>query len=505
MFDKQLIFMKKFLLFFLLLLLNITSIAQTHHHKTSTLTEQKVNSKIFLRQILQKQEVINKPAAKTTVVKERLIGQSDYTPLAIEDSFAMKYSGERGSYYSLELGFIIDAGPQYYTIGNDVYGYLNNSGIALPHNETPLVLCDTEQKYTIDIASFAYGHFATETFAYDLNNNLLDDIYYGDTAIGNMWQQNISTFNSSNNIVTLLQLTGNDSTGTLPWDSAYYDVFVYNGSGQLSTDSESNYDILSYNWYPSNKYEYSYDGSGNMIFAQAWAWYSTGWQLSGSYAMTYYSSTHLLKTYEYDTYSPGALPAYIDSFGYTPGVNYHTYGKEEDYDVSGLTDITISTRNVNVNNLPDTINQYDYLTSSTVFTRAMGIYVYNSYNDPVTLTSYMDTTAALPTTFYGKTNYYYELYNASSVPKVISNNENIRVFPNPTTGKVSIFYPAFTKNETLSIDIVNTTGQRIINETLPWQNETEEISIAGLMQGTYWIIVRNRNGNIMRQSQIVKL
>jgi hypothetical protein len=494
--------MKKLLIFNSLLLLSIVSLAQYHSGNIST-KNQKVQAKSFLKQLLLKQEARNTVAAKTTVIRERVIGISDYDTTRIFDSSALKYSNQRGSTFSYDLGFLTGIGPQLSTIGSDIYGYGNSSGILLTHNEAPLALCDTQKQWSIYPFTLIYGYFATENYTYDAANNLLDNFYMGDTTVGVIWLRHISTFNSSGNITTELELISNYTSGILPLDTNYFDAFTYNASGQLVIDSEATYDIMSHTWGPTVKYIYAYDASNNMTLAQAWSW-NPGWQLSGTYTMTYYSGTHLLKTYENDTYSPGVLPSYIDSLGYTTGASYITYIKEKNYSTSGLSDISITTRNVNALGLPDTANSYDYSPGGIIYTHQLVITTYNSYRDPVTVTTYFDTTSAIPTAFYSRTYYYYELYNAAKTIN-ISVEDNIRIYPNPATNTVQISYPGFTKNAITTVEILNDRGQKVKREVFPWQNAIEQISVADLTPGLYFVTIQDRDRNVLHTQQVVKL
>lgn len=497
--------MKKILFLVCLFFINEALIAQNKHLYSSP-EGRRARGQVLLKQILQKQSAINNAAARTTLTRERLIGQADYLQSIIYDSLTMKYSGQRGSTFSPEfVNFGVGIGPCFPPLGNNqVFGYSNISGMPIGHNEAPFVLSDTTKQWGCRPATYPllYTHFGNEIHTYDASNNLLDDSYVGDTGV--IWQRDICSYNSASNITSILELTSSYTTGGLPWDSAYADVMTYNSSNQLISDSESYYDNIPLTWTAETKFTYNYDASNNLVLAQEYSW-QPGWLLDGTYTFSYYPGTHQLKTYEYDIFSPGPIPSDRDSFGYAAGINYSTYQNCRTYVSGALSDMTITTKHVNSAGLPDTVREYEYFTGSTPYISKMGAWSYNSYNDPAMTTTYQDTLTTTPTTLWGKTYFYYELYSASSVPLLQTNVNNINIYPNPATSTINISLPGFTKNSVAIIDIINSEGQMIRSESLRWQKDTEQMETDQLLPGAYWISVKDRNGALLGVQKIIKL
>ena len=69
-----------------------------------------------------------------------------------------------------------------------------------------------------------------------------------------------------------------------------------------------------------------------------------------------------------------------------------------------------------------------------------------------------------------------------------SNDESIRVFPNPTTGEITICgLPTLSSD----LDIYNSLGQKIYS--VKSSNQSEIIDISGFSQGVYFLVIKNND------------
>ncbi len=208
-------------------------------------------------------------------------------------------------------------------------------------------------------------------------------------------------------------------------------------------------------------------------------------------------------------------PQGSDSFGYTTGLDYCTFEKYLNCVGGSPASFIVRTKHINSINLPDTLFQMEYYyADSTYLSGAKYSYTYDSYDEPVLALQYnfnIDTTLTSGT--YSTSpdyinHYYYETYeksnHANSVKNISPVAEEIKIYPNPATSMVSISRPNAAPGVYTIIKIVNAAGQTVQSESMPWLNETETISVAGLTPGMYWIMVQDKAGNNLCRQALVK-
>ncbi len=495
-------------LIILFITLFLTASANAQHRTSHNPKQNETRSKQLLMQLLHKQDAGNRPQAKTTATSQRLIAQSDYNyaPYAIYDSFSFIYNTTaRGSVFDLDfLGYHWGAGPSFIAF-IDLLGFVNTSGLQLPHNNGLWVACDTTKKWSLlPTPPYTFGAFATESHSYDAANNLIDETYLGEPGI--IKQRNIMTYNSLSNITSVIEM--DDFSGTAPalWDTSYLSNFTYNTANKIAVDSQSEYNISTHSWEPMSKFVYNYDGADNMILGQGYYWNYPGWVLSSTYTMTY-TSANKIKTYKYDANpATSSYTGYIDSFGYTTGVDYYTYNRHKEYLSDMITDMNVTTKNVNAASMPDTVYTYSYASdSTTLINSSMNVFAYNSYNNPINATTYSDPGAASPVTPTVKTWYYYEMYEASGLTSTTALPIDIKVYPNPTTNLLNIDLSESAGNQTLSVAITDINGRKIRTETFYGSNNTYQISTENLLPGMYVVTIHDKAGRVMHTKKIMKL
>lgn len=419
---------------------------------------------------------------KTTAPIQRLTGRSEYSGAtgAIVDSFSVKYSGARGSRFNAELmDFGQWIGPGFAGFTDMIFGF-NGDGRLYNQNMGPDILGDTIHQYSyLPTTPYAYGHFADQFHSYDGSNNLLDEFWMGDAAMGGGSEQYVMRYNAHSQIVRASRLTGSG----VSVDTTHTAFFIYNGDNQVVIDSITEYNPFTGSFEPSTKYDYSYDGLGNMTLGRSWKW-SSGWQPGKSFTMTYYPGTHQLKTCIIDTLFSGGTAETLDSFGYTTGVNYTTFSKHVDYSMPGGPQVFEHMRHIGSTGLPDTIRAYD---------RSLGnhyryVYTYNEYNNPVKMTEYDSNSSS---TFVNSLNtyYYYELYQPAGVSPSVPINAVVALYPNPVSNTLCVVRNSYDPSKAETITICNTEGSVLSKKTLYRTKETEELSVSELIPGVYTIYV----------------
>ena len=88
---------------------------------------------------------------------------------------------------------------------------------------------------------------------------------------------------------------------------------------------------------------------------------------------------------------------------------------------------------------------------------------------------------------------------STGIDETILNNEDIRIFPNPTTNKLIIEM----QNRTdVNISIFNAIGQNVYESNVETNNKT--IDVTGLQTGIYFVKIKDLKGNILLSEKIIK-
>ena len=75
------------------------------------------------------------------------------------------------------------------------------------------------------------------------------------------------------------------------------------------------------------------------------------------------------------------------------------------------------------------------------------------------------------------------------------------IYPNPVTNIVNVL-ASYTENSTISVEIFDTLGKRMINKTIPSQTGAMQVDVSALQAGVYMIKVVS--GTYNTYSKIVK-
>ena len=85
----------------------------------------------------------------------------------------------------------------------------------------------------------------------------------------------------------------------------------------------------------------------------------------------------------------------------------------------------------------------------------------------------------------------------------IASMENIDVFPNPTSGELTIL-ANFSSAEELQIQIFNVIGQPVVNQSFTGTNLNLQLNLAEQAAGTYFLKMQSKNGMISRKLVLVR-
>lgn len=422
-------------------------------------------------------------AARTTAVKQRVIAESIYdfgggTP-ALSDSIGYRYTGINGSKYNFntfEYNYYYDpiyGAPIGY--GADAYKPEVVADSAMFYNDAGSLTGKVKIAYNSDmtIANYLSESYSGGTMDYA-------DRYINTYASGKLKQSLYIVYNGSS------------------WDTSNRKVFNYNGAGKLQSDT-----VYAYNagvWELEQRDSLVYFGAGELgsVLTDAWDPGTSSWTVQQRYDMTYYTGGKL-KDFILSIAPGGTLiPIIKDSFAYAPGADFYLNEYVSQNGGAGLEPIARILKHLNTQNLPDTmlVETYD---GSSWQAEEKGVFTYNSFNNPVQLNAFDNTSA--PTVRF---NYYYEQYNdPTSVPPV-AGGQQIKVYPNPAVSDLRIEWKNADRNALTGVSLINLTGQKVYTEQLRWTSDVHRINTAGLAPGMYLLTVTDAQGRSLHTQRVVK-
>ncbi len=521
---KSLFFMKiKYTLAGLLVILAISAVckAQTLHPiKNEKNTKAKVTAaRQRIDALLQYQNSRNTVAAKTTTTLERLVATSSYDylsttfPTPLTDSTSYTYSGSRGSNFNRDVVGFIQPNGGFFTSGlmplliASGYTHTTLNGV-FSFNLSP----DTVTYWSnVMIASGVYVIAPTggDRNTYNTAGKIVDCINQSYPAATGIGFHYINTFNTSNQITCNLEIQWNGFS----WDTISNTYFFYNAGGSLILDS-FNYWSAPGVWDKAVKNTYTYSAANNLIFSEELDYApSTGtWDPATRFYLTY-NTDNTIHTDSGSSNSSGYWePTIRDSFGYTSGANYWTF-KEMKIFPDSIAQKDIMIKHVNSFGLPDTVTEIKLGKTATgtyqYLSKSKNEFHYNTIGDPYFFDRFVctisDSTTGAGTYHatpdYRGNYYYYRFPGAVTIPPY---TQNIKIFPNPSSGKISILKPGITPGTYTSIQIMNATGQILRLETLPFLHETETISIEDFAPGIYYLVLSDASGTLLTTQKIVK-
>jgi len=449
--------------------------------------------------LLQQQQGGNDKAMRTTgIASQRVIAQStrDNTLRTLNDSVKLGYAPNFGSTY--------DYNTMIYP-----YKYPYNTSPMFNYAGTftkPQVLFDTFMHWTVDPNTLVYGYYETDYAGYNSLHDMTSykELYADSSFISNMIFTN--TFNTGNYIT---------SGYGFKWslgieDSAFKQFFAYNSSNILQKDSTYEYHLGV--WRIASRSFYTYDASNDLIEIDNYGnTTDTSFLLplpeQIKYINTYDASHRLLTVYSYFYDNDSLLPYIKDTFAYSGSYAYHNSWKEYQYDPINRywAPMFYMTKVINSGGLPDTvnINSFDSIANAWV-PQTMDIISYNSSHNPDTLQDYEYNFTRFSDTPSFTTIYYYQNYtNTLETASIEPVNDNAKIFPNPATNSITITGLNVPQNATISVSLVNISGQIVSRQTLGWQGEAQ-ISTSDLVPGVYCLMIQDGTGNIVHRQTVVK-
>ncbi|MBA3828587.1 MAG: T9SS type A sorting domain-containing protein [Taibaiella sp.] len=496
----------------------LTANAQLH---SSTPPHDHQYYKNVVRQIQQQQQAampsFQSRFARTTTTYERIKAISNYNvaalPSGINDSTRYLYTGG-GSQFDF-------SGMDYMSVwqfGSFIpYGYGSNVA-KVNHYYVPAVYCDTALIYNAYYSPF---HFYDKRYiTYDSNYCVTNfaDLYTQDSTTGYPESRFINKFDAN----SYLTETYTFSWSYGVWDTFEHRIFVYDINHHVIKDSCGGYDPLASTWTAVSKWLYSYNTYGRIAIATNFQYNSTTatWDSINLSKYTYNTDTLLQTTTMYSVPYTGTGPLqknFHDSSVYVSGSPITSYEVQQSYFDNQVFTTDIFKKHFNALGLPDSLYITEYDSANNVTQGTKTYYTYDSYNNPTyAYSNNIDTSRhpwAYNTTLDVKITYYYETFtpgplwvkhaHGTGIATVEVQN-NMKVYPNPATDEISVELPDMVKGTVVNINIYNLLGQPVLTERLPWMSTVHQVSLGGLIPGTYQVIIQDQGNKDMYRKNVVK-
>jgi len=309
------------------------------------------------------------------------------------------------------------------------------------------IVRDSVKETQIDTGS-GLKNYEQDIYFYNTNGNISAALNHTWTGVSWFNQDSTAyTYNASKNLINVLGMTFNKSTGN--YDNRTQSIYSYNTSGQLTKDIIQNWNLLASSWETQQRDAYTYDPSGNLSTA-----------------------THFLPD------ASGVLTlSSKDSSSYDASQNL----------IAQVNMIYDTTAKVFVNNSMYTIS-YDTSNRPLVYTTQTwngSGWIYTTGQDV-------------------QTHYYYDLYADTSVS--VNNVNNIvafDVYPIPASAFFSMNI-GWKNAQPFTVGIYDING-RLVKQ---WSEKAtakyhKTVPVSELGSGNYFIKISSSNGQLGRQISIV--
>ena len=367
---------------------------------------------------------------------------------------------------------------------------------------SPRVSFKAYYHWTVDPNTLTYGFYQSEFRSLDFKKEILNDtaLYADSSFIPNM--TSVNTFNAVG-INSSYSFTYNAGKS----DSAYKQFFTYFG---LNYTKDSIYEYSGGTWHLISKTFYTYDLSNNLVqidnYANPTDTTFTKPLIEQFQYINTFDGSHRMLTSNAKQYDGTSLAPYVaDTFAYVGANIFHTSWKEYQYD--GINKywapMSYTTKHIGAIGLPDSVNiqTYDSLASQWVpFTKEA--IKYDSLKNPDSLLAYQYHLNTFPASPNFTTVYYYNyITDPNAVNELNVEGENLKVFPNPGTGKFVVQPTGFSQQ--WSVEIYNVMGEKIFTH-YPIPTTQYWVDLSGFPSGVYMFMVKDREGAISARKLVVK-
>ncbi len=428
--------------------------------------------------------------AKTTAMRERLIGYSSYDDLGdLSDSGRFVYLGTRGSFHGEnELNSY-----RFSYVPEDEH-LSKKEGVTLYSGGGPLnILCDTAVMINSDLE-------VSQTMAMQYNTaNKLQRyrVYTFSGGVADERDEYRYFYNSAGQATRLEDDYAPDGSTPLTPNSVYY--AFYNSAGKPVLDSQH-----SLVGDPTGKIAYTYNSANLLTNATIYQEISTGtYQAFISIDYTHDASGRLkTSTMAVDFMGTGTPESILkDSFGYTGTYAFPTFFRLFQYDGLDPVPVVDYTYHVNSAGLRDTLTYTDYSTGSpeyagkTWYTYTAGKNLKTSGSEDVSGSPGESET------------YHYELYDdvPNSVPETAAAaGVAATAYPNPVSSALTLRWDAATAGPRIQILLADAAGRTLLTQTIAAVNGKAEVDMSRYAPGLYTVTLSAADGTPLQSLKVTK-
>ncbi len=486
--------------YFVAILLSILCISTLSAQSKRTTAEFRTQHKQMISRLLLPQTGDDGALMRTTtgVASQRVIRQWTYDSLGVSvDSVSLRYGPFRGSTYDYNTMIY----PYNYPYSNSpMFNYAGQFS-------KPQVLFDTCMHWTINPYTNTYGNYETTYGTYDSVKCLkaFRDIFIDSATDQNMSFKN--TFNAARNITSGYWF--NIVSGVA--DSAFKQYFAYDTGNRIIRDSIYEYHAGS--WHIISRTNYTYANTVDLVKIDYYAntmdtTFPTTFPEQAQYTNTF-DASHRLSTVFTKFFDGTNLTQFAnDTFEYTGAHPFHTAWREYEYDNINAywAPYFNMIKHLNSAGYPDTVDVkgFDSLANAWV-PQTHEVITYNSGNFPDTLKDFEYNFTYFPHSPKFTTVYYYENYtNNTSVNESKTAQNKFQVFPNPTTGLLTIRPIGEFNLGSVTISVYDAQGRVFLRERQPVRGQCAALNIDQLAAGTYWLVLQDDAGTVLHRQAVVR-
>ena len=299
------------------------------------------------------------------------------------------------------------------------------------------------------------------TTAYDINNNTTGNV--SQTWNGSTWvnsSQNSYTYDANNNCLTGLSQSWNGSA----WINSYQWISTYDINNNMITQLVQNWNVSV--WDNSTLTNYTIDVNNDNTYSLFQNWNGSSWDNSQQDSMTFDANHN--RTYVHDMVWNGSSwdNGYQSSLNYDSN-NHVIYELQQTWNGTSYTNGYKGTFEYNVNG-------FEVYSTSLYFD-------FNGVPQP-----------------YSDSIYYYSHTTITGINE-INSNAVFSVSPNPSNGK---FFINSSDNKPVSVEIITSTGQKIMELTLTMASSA--IDLSGQEKGIYFLRITDQNNIVVNRKLVVQ-
>ncbi|MCX6278474.1 MAG: T9SS type A sorting domain-containing protein [Bacteroidetes bacterium] len=375
----------------------------------------------------------------------------------------------------------------------------------IPDQRTLIQIYDSAFHWQWDTITYRWK-IATKTInvVYDSKNNLIS--YLGQRKSGSVWENSLqyfASYNAWNNPATQIYKSWNGTAWVNLWQYFFiYDannnetsylwqswnggawvnesqnIYAYDGNNNRITNLLQRWNGSA--WENLSQYNYTYDANNNCTGELKQIWNSAAWENSSQYIFTYDNNNSLTSELWQSWYDNTWMNTSQYTYNYDVNLNL-TNKLRQNWNGAAWVNFWQYTFSYNVGNNPENIIQQSWNGSQWVnFSQYAYTYDANNFETSYSLI-YWNSSGVVVSS--GDSAYFY-FHTISGINDLMAKEGNTTVYPNPTTGKVTI-----SSNNNISSALIYSLYGECTYSDFKFSQETS-INLSDYSKGIYVIKIQ---------------